>query len=76
VAHRPDDGHLLERPADRQPALLLTVAQAAQRLGIGRSLLYQLIAAGALQSIHVRRVRRIPADEITAYVARQRHHST
>jgi excisionase family DNA binding protein len=51
--------------ADDGP-LLLTVDQAAQRLGIGRSLLYELIATGDVDSVHVGRLRRIPAEALTA----------
>jgi excisionase family DNA binding protein len=52
--------------------LLLTVAEAARRLEIGRSLFYELLAAGEIESIHVGRLRRVPADALAAYVARRR----
>ena len=52
--------------------LLLTVSQAAHQLGIGRSLLYELLADGQVESIHVGRLRRIPADALATYVDRQR----
>lgn len=52
--------------------LLLTVVQASRRLEISRSLLYELIAIGEIESIHVGRLRRIPADALTDYVNRQR----
>jgi excisionase family DNA binding protein len=52
--------------------LLLTVSEAARQLGIGRSLLYELLADGQVESIHVGRLRRIPADALTAYIDRQR----
>jgi excisionase family DNA binding protein len=52
--------------------LLLTVAEAAHRLGIGRSLLYELLADGRVESIHIGRLRRIPADALAAYIDRQR----
>jgi excisionase family DNA binding protein len=52
------------------PRLLLTVQQAAARLGIGRTLCYDLIASGALQTVQVGRLRRIPADELVAFVGR------
>ncbi len=52
--------------------LLLTVAEAAQRLGIGRSLLYELLADGQVESIHVGRLRRIPTDALADYIDRQR----
>ena len=52
--------------------LLLTVSEAAQRLGIGRSLLYELLADGQVESIHVGRLRRIPTDALADYIDRQR----
>lgn len=52
------------------PRLLLTIPQAAARLGIGRTLCYELIAAGALHSVQVGRLRRVPADEVVAFVER------
>jgi excisionase family DNA binding protein len=52
--------------------LLLTVSEAAQRLGIGRSLLYELLADGQVESIHVGRLRRIPIDALADYIDRQR----
>lgn len=55
--------------------LLLTVVEAARRLEISRSLLYELLATGEIQSIHVGRLRRIPADALSEYVSRQRDHS-
>jgi excisionase family DNA binding protein len=52
--------------------LLLTVAQAAQRLGISRSLLYELLATADIESITIGRLRRIPADALTTYIQVQR----
>jgi excisionase family DNA binding protein len=52
--------------------LLLTVSEAAQQLGIGRSLLYELLADGQVESIHVGRLRRIPIDALADFIARQR----
>ena len=52
--------------------LLLTVLEAARRLGIGRSLLYELLATGQVESIHVGRLRRIPTDALADYIDRQR----
>lgn len=50
--------------------LLLSVVEAAQRLGIGRTLMYELLAAGQVQSVHVGRLHKIPARALDAYVAR------
>jgi excisionase family DNA binding protein len=52
--------------------LLLTVSEAAKQLGIGRSLLYELLSDGQVESIHVGRLRRIPTDALAAYIDRQR----
>jgi excisionase family DNA binding protein len=52
--------------------LLLTVSEAAQRLGIGRSLLYELLTEGKIESIHVGRLRRIPPEALAAYIDGQR----
>jgi excisionase family DNA binding protein len=50
--------------------LLLTVEQAAKRLGIGRTLTYTLINRGDIPSVCIGRLRRIPADALTAYTQR------
>jgi excisionase family DNA binding protein len=43
--------------------LLLTVSEAARRLGIGRTLMYELLSTGQVASVRVGRLRRIrPAD--------------
>ena len=52
--------------------LLLTVVEAARRLEISRSLLYELMARDEIQSIRVGRLRRVPAEALTEYVNRQR----
>jgi excisionase family DNA binding protein len=52
--------------------LLLTVPQAARMLAIGRSLLYELIASGELEAIHIGRCARVPLDALSAFVERQR----
>ncbi len=49
--------------------LLLTPAEAARALGIGRSKLYELMQDGILESVHIGSCRRIPADALTALVA-------
>jgi excisionase family DNA binding protein len=43
-----------------------------QQLGIGRSLLYELLAEGQVESIHVGRLRRIPIDALADFINRQR----
>jgi excisionase family DNA binding protein len=58
----------------RPPAparLLIDVREAARMLGCGRSLLYQLIAAGELHVIKLGRLSRIPIAAVEALVARK-----
>ncbi|TDO35876.1 AlpA family transcriptional regulator [Kribbella sp. VKM Ac-2527] len=52
--------------------LLLTVEEAAQRLGIGRTTVFGLVKSGELESIPLGRLRRIPAECITEYIDRLR----
>ena len=55
-----------------EPRLLLRIEEAAQRLGIGRSLMYRLVLSGEIESVHVGRLRRIPAVCLSEHVARLR----
>lgn len=48
--------------------LLLTPAEAAAALGIGRSKVYELLRAGVLPSVRIGACRRIPADGLTSFV--------
>ncbi|MFF0535374.1 helix-turn-helix domain-containing protein [Streptomyces coelicoflavus] len=60
-------------PTTADPTLLLlTVEEAARRLGIGRTTCFALIASGELESVKVGSLRRIPADALAAYVGRLR----
>jgi excisionase family DNA binding protein len=48
------------------PPELLNVSEGARRAGIGRTLMYSLIARGAVRSVKVGRRRLIPAEALTA----------
>jgi excisionase family DNA binding protein len=48
--------------------LLLTLEQAAETLSIGRTKLYELLAAGALRSVRIDRSRRIPMSALLEFV--------
>lgn len=52
--------------------LLLTVAQAARRLNLGRSSLFELVRRGDIASVCVGRSRRIPTEALNEYVDRLR----
>lgn len=54
------------------PALLLRIEDAASRLGIARSMMYQLVRSGEVESVRVGRLRRIPVECLEEYVARLR----
>ena len=51
---------------------LLTVDEAAEQLGVGRTLLYELVTSGELESVRIGRLRRIPSAAIGEYVDRLR----
>ncbi|GGQ44007.1 excisionase family DNA-binding protein [Couchioplanes azureus] len=61
--------------ADATP-LVLTVEQAAQRLGIGRTLMCALVASGEIESVTIGRLRRIPDQCLIEYVNRLRQQNT
>jgi excisionase family DNA binding protein len=48
--------------------IVLTVEEAAEALGIGRTLMYELIGSGAVESVTIGRLRRVPADALGAFV--------
>jgi excisionase family DNA binding protein len=54
---------------DQLEGLLLTVEEAAERLRLGRTLVYRLISSGELESVTVGRLRRVPAECLAEYVA-------
>jgi excisionase family DNA binding protein len=50
--------------------VLLTPSEAAERLSIGRTKLYELMAAGLIRSVRIDRSRRIPVTALDDYVQR------
>ena len=50
--------------------LLLSVSEAARRLAIARSHLYQHLNRGTIASVRIGRARRIPLAELEAFVDR------
>ena len=57
----------------RPTRLVLTVEEAAECLGIGRTLMYALITGGQVESVRIGRLRRVPADALERYVSTLRH---
>lgn len=59
-------------PGPSRPApapLLLTVEEAGAALGVGRTLMFELIARGDIRTVRVGRLRRVRPDDLDAYVA-------
>ena len=48
--------------------IVLTVEKAADRLGVGRTVMYALISSGAVESVRIGRLRRVPADALVAFL--------
>ncbi len=57
-------------PTDDVPRLLLTVEEAASRLGICRSNMFKLIRIGEIESVQIGRLRRITPKALEQYVNR------
>lgn len=47
--------------ADHEEKLLLDVVEAARKLGIGRTLMYELLGSGQVSSVRVGRRRKVPS---------------
>jgi excisionase family DNA binding protein len=63
---RSDGGNHVNEP------LLLKTSEAARRLGISRSFLYEQMAMGEIESVRIGYARRIPTAALDNYVARLR----
>jgi excisionase family DNA binding protein len=53
-------------------SLLYRPEDAAKALGIGRSKLFELIAAGHIETVQIGRSRRVPREALETYVRRLR----
>lgn len=51
------------------PGVLLTVEEAAQRLRVGRTTAYGLVASGELDSVRIGRLRRVHIAAVEKYAA-------
>jgi excisionase family DNA binding protein len=52
--------------------LLLTPAEAAAALRVGRSTLFELLRTGDVESVKIGHLRRVPVQALERYVARLR----
>ncbi|MDI5938670.1 MULTISPECIES: helix-turn-helix domain-containing protein [Micromonospora] len=48
--------------------VVLTIEEAAQRLGIGRTTMYALIKAGQIRTVRIGRLHRVPTFSLDEYV--------
>ncbi len=54
--------------SEQTDRLLLRIPEAAQRLGLGRSTVYELVAAGELPIVRIGKSVRIPVSRLEAWV--------
>lgn len=54
--------------SQRTERLLLTVNEAAESLGLGRTKVYELISAGQIETVRIGRSVRIPAESLEEFV--------
>jgi excisionase family DNA binding protein len=57
-------------PRPMPERVLLTVEEAAERLGIGRTFAWKLVRTGDLVSVQIGRLRRVHVDAVRAYAER------
>lgn len=61
----------VEPPPRPVPArVMFTAEEAAEQLGIGRTVMFRLIRNGDIASVRIGRLRRVPASAIQDYAAR------
>lgn len=53
---------------DLEPSMLLRAEEAARMLGLGRSKVFQMLAAGELPVVRIGRSVRIPRDELREWI--------
>jgi excisionase family DNA binding protein len=58
--------------ADGADRLLLTIEEAASRLRVGRTTMFDLVRRGEVESVPIGRLRRIPSECLDEYVDRLR----
>jgi excisionase family DNA binding protein len=65
-----------ESTSPPEEKLLLTVEEAAHRLGIGRTVMYRLVSTGAVESVTLGRLRRVPSECLHEFVSTLRRNHT
>jgi len=59
-----------QSPEPTGPRVLYTIEEAGEQLGVSRTTMFSLIKTDEIKSVAIGRLRRVPADEIAAYIAR------
>ncbi|MFE9363840.1 helix-turn-helix domain-containing protein [Streptomyces sp. NPDC006978] len=59
------------RPTGDTTLVALTVTEAARRIGIGRTKLYEYVSSGEIASVKIGSLRRIPAEAVNEFLARR-----
>jgi excisionase family DNA binding protein len=49
--------------------LLVTPEEAARRLSVGRTTIYELMSSGELRSVNIGRCRRVPVSSLSSFVS-------
>jgi len=57
-------------PFTTNDQLLVTPEEAARRLSVGRTTIYELMSSGELQSVNIGRSRRVPVSSLSSFVSR------
>ena len=65
---RPQPERVLDITVTPDDRLLLSIPEAAHRIGISRSQMYNLIAAGRVATVHIGRSAKIRAGALAAFV--------
>ncbi|WP_405012545.1 helix-turn-helix domain-containing protein [Kitasatospora sp. NBC_01539] len=58
-------------PAVDPTLVALTVEEAARRLGIGRTKMYEFVVSGEIPSVKIGSLRRIPAEAVGAFLTKR-----
>lgn len=72
TTHHPDRKEAITTTTPETARLVYTIDEAAAALRISRTKLYELLADSQIESVHIGRSRKIPADALHAYLARLR----
>ena len=63
--------HLYEQSQAPITRVLLTIDETARAMSLGRTFVYSLLRRGELRAVKVGRSRRIVADSLSEFIARQ-----